>query len=138
MHGSSVGQISKTKLHPKLWREDDENSKPSYAIHRPSVVHQHYYTSIKMASPQNPMQDYLNRIRQIQKSAGGRGGFGGGMPGGGPRIAALVAGGLVLTGGAWVVQNGLFNVDGGHRAIKYRRTTGVSKEIFGEGAFTTV
>jgi len=85
-------------------------------------------------SNQNPMQDYLRRIQnQVQKSGGG-GGFRGGMPGT-PRIAAGVIGALTLTGGFWLVQNGLFNVDGGHRAIKYRRTTGVSKEIFGEGAF---
>jgi prohibitin 2 len=88
------------------------------------------------------MQDYLNRIQgQIQKGAGGpggfRGGFRGGMPGT-PRIAAGVVGAVLLTGGFWLVQNGLFNVDGGHRAIKYRRTTGVSKEIFGEGAFYTI
>ncbi|KAH8905081.1 hypothetical protein BR93DRAFT_929329 [Coniochaeta sp. PMI_546] len=86
-----------------------------------------------MASNRNPMQDYLNRIQgQIQKGAGGPGGFRGGMPGT-PRIAAGVVGAVLLTGGFWLVQNGLFNVDGGHRAIKYRRTTGVSKEIFGEG-----
>lgn len=82
------------------------------------------------------MQDYLNRLQgQIQKGAGGPGGFRGGMPGT-PRIAAGVVGAVMLTGGFWLVQNGLFNVDGGHRAIKYRRTTGVSKEIFGEGAIS--
>lgn len=32
-----------------------------------------------------------------------------------------------------VVNNALFNVDGGHRAIKYTRIGGVSKDIYTEG-----
>jgi len=47
------------------------------------------------------------------------------------------AGGLisvVLVGGALMVgNNALFNVDGGHRAIKYTRSGGVGKEIYSEG-----
>lgn len=31
------------------------------------------------------------------------------------------------------MSNALFNVDGGHRAIKYKRLSGVSKEIYNEG-----
>jgi prohibitin 2 len=31
------------------------------------------------------------------------------------------------------VNNALFNVDGGHRAIKYTRISGVRPEIFNEG-----
>lgn len=42
-------------------------------------------------------------------------------------------GGILLAGGAWLLSNSLFNVDGGHRAIKYQRLTGVSKEIYSEG-----
>jgi len=43
-------------------------------------------------------------------------------------------GGLFLLGGlAFVGNNALFNVDGGHRAIKYTRIGGVGKEIFSEG-----
>jgi prohibitin 2 len=43
-------------------------------------------------------------------------------------------GGLLMLGGAAIfIQNALFNVDGGHRAIKYRRLDGVSKEIYSEG-----
>jgi hypothetical protein len=92
--------------------------------------------TLKMAN-QNPMQDYLRRIQgQIQRS-GGRGGFGGGgIPP--ARWAGSVAGLVLLGGGIWAVQNALFNVDGGHRAIKYRRTTGVSKEIYTEGAFLSI
>ena len=52
------------------------------------------------------------------------------MPKGTPFLAA---GGLLLLGGAYVLSNSLFNVDGGHRAIKYKRISGVSKEIYNEG-----
>lgn len=48
-------------------------------------------------------------------------------------MGGALGGILLLGGGIWAVQNALFNVDGGHRAIKYRRTTGVSKEIYSEG-----
>ncbi|KAI4135561.1 MAG: hypothetical protein LQ347_000562 [Umbilicaria vellea] len=40
---------------------------------------------------------------------------------------------LVLGGGALVVNNALFNVDGGHRAIKYTRVGGVQQQIYNEG-----
>lgn len=38
-----------------------------------------------------------------------------------------------LLGGGYLISNSLFNVDGGHRAIKYSRIGGISKEIFMEG-----
>ncbi|KAI5292481.1 hypothetical protein KEM52_006323, partial [Ascosphaera acerosa] len=45
----------------------------------------------------------------------------GGFPGGGPR-AFGGAGALVLLGlGGYALSQSLFNVDGGHRAIKYTR-----------------
>lgn len=84
-------------------------------------------------SNQNPMQDYLNRLqRQVQRGGPGGGGFR--RPSSG--LVGLVGGGLLLVGGLWGVQSALFNVDGGHRAIKYRRTSGVSKEVYGEGALS--
>lgn len=60
-----------------------------------------------------------------------RGGFPGGRPpaGAGMALAAV----FLLGGGALVLQNSLFNVDGGHRAIKYKRISGVSTEIYTEG-----
>ncbi|KAJ9157541.1 SPFH domain/Band 7 family protein [Pleurostoma richardsiae] len=92
-------------------------------------------------SNRNPMQDYLNRLQQVARQSQGRGGFGG--PGGGmprmPKGMGGAVGGLILLGGAaYVFQNALFNVDGGHRAIKYRRLTGVSKEIYAEGTHLIV
>ncbi len=44
---------------------------------------------------------------------------------------------MFLLGGALMVgNNALFNVDGGHRAIKYTRIGGVSKEIYSEGIYS--
>jgi prohibitin 2 len=83
-------------------------------------------------SNQNPFQNYVNKLQQAAR-AGGGGGFPGGRPPNPARIGAGFVGLLLLGGGALVFQNALFNVDGGHRAIKYRRLTGVSKEIYGEG-----
>ena len=75
----------------------------------------------------------MRRLRQMQQQRGGSG------MGGGPQMpkgsVGLVAGTLLLAGGAYVFSNALFNVDGGHRAIKYRRVSGVSKEIYNEGEF---
>ncbi|TLD25605.1 hypothetical protein PspLS_05507 [Pyricularia sp. CBS 133598] len=76
---------------------------------------------------QNPFQEYMRQLQRIQQRAGG----GGGMP---PRgTIGLGAAAALGAAGIWVISNSLFNVDGGHRAIKYRRISGVSKEIFGEG-----
>ncbi|KAL7004063.1 Prohibitin-2, subunit of the prohibitin complex (Phb1p-Phb2p) [Cystobasidiomycetes sp. EMM_F5] len=64
-------------------------------------------------------------------SGGSSGGGNGGPPvgrilGGGGVIAALLGGGLLLNAS-------LFNVDGGHRAIKYSRLHGVKPEVYQEG-----
>lgn len=79
----------------------------------------------------NPFQGYLNQMQRVARSGGG------GFPGGGgppPKgLAAMVATGVLALGGAYVASNALFNVDGGHRAIKYKRLSGVSKEIYSEG-----
>ncbi|KAI4216803.1 MAG: hypothetical protein LQ351_000752 [Letrouitia transgressa] len=80
---------------------------------------------------QNP-QEWARRLQQTIQQQGSRGNFGGG--GGPPRIpigGAAVA--VLLIGGGLVVNNALFNVDGGHRAIKYTRIGGVQKEIYNEG-----
>lgn len=75
------------------------------------------------------MDEYLQRMRSLVNQ-GQRGGFSPRPPpGAGLGLAAIV----LLGGAAVLVQNSLFNVDGGHRAIKYKRTSGVSKEIYSEG-----
>ncbi|CAP60400.1 uncharacterized protein PODANS_1_6980 [Podospora anserina S mat+] len=82
----------------------------------------------------NPFQDYMNKLQYAaqQTRSGGR------MPGGGGGIAGGVAALAVLGGGALLFQSALFNVDGGHRAIKYRRISGVSKDIYTEGTHFVV
>ncbi|KZF24527.1 prohibitin [Xylona heveae TC161] len=71
----------------------------------------------------------LQQTLQTAQQQGKRG-FGGGPP----KSFFAGIGGLVLLGGAVVVaNNALFNVDGGHRAIKYTRAGGVKKEIYNEG-----
>ena len=74
----------------------------------------------------------MRRLRQMQARGGYPGGRGGGpqMPRG---TGGAIIGGALLAGGALLLSNSLFNVDGGHRAIKYRRISGVSKEIYSEG-----
>ena len=54
------------------------------------------------------------------------------MPSGGAAGRGLF--GIIALGvAATVISNSLFNVDGGHRAIKYTRIGGVKKEIYAEG-----
>lgn len=60
-----------------------------------------------------------------------RGGFPGGKPP--PGAYGVGAGLLLLLGGGLFLNNAIFNVDGGQRAIKYRRISGVSKDIYNEG-----
>ncbi|TFK28045.1 prohibitin Phb2 [Coprinopsis marcescibilis] len=53
----------------------------------------------------------------------------------GPGKGAFAGGGLlaVLVGGAVLVNASMFNVDGGHRAIKYTRLNGIDAEVYSEG-----
>ncbi|KAI1611631.1 band 7 family-domain-containing protein [Exophiala viscosa] len=77
--------------------------------------------------------DPREHFQQIQRTLQQRRGQGfGGVPGGGAAGRGIVA--LIGLGVAGVVlSNSIFNVDGGHRAIKYKRVTGVGKEIYNEG-----
>ncbi|KAL2039648.1 hypothetical protein N7G274_007507 [Stereocaulon virgatum] len=79
-------------------------------------------------------QDPREVFRKLQQTLGSaQRRAGGGLPGG-PRNFIGGAAGLVLLGtGVVVFNNALFNVDGGHRAIKYTRIGGVQKEIYNEG-----
>ncbi|EGX43347.1 Prohibitin-2, subunit of the prohibitin complex (Phb1p-Phb2p) [Orbilia oligospora] len=85
-----------------------------------------------MEPSQSPREAWERLMRVVQQRAGQSGGR---MPGGGtPR--GIIGGGaaLVLLGGlALTANNALFNVDGGHRAIKYTRLGGVKQEIYSEG-----
>ncbi|BGP56782.1 hypothetical protein JCM8202_004446 [Rhodotorula sphaerocarpa] len=73
-------------------------------------------------------------------SSGGGGGGGRG-PNGGPSLGQALggAGGLVfLVVGGILVNASLFNVDGGHRAIKYTRLHGVTEDVYAEGTHVAV
>ena len=73
---------------------------------------------------------------QGSKGGWGAGGGGGGAGGGGgpsPAVAGGGAGILVLVALGFGINASLFNVDGGHRAIKYSRLAGVKQDIFNEG-----
>ncbi|KAF0530819.1 prohibitin-2 [Gigaspora margarita] len=60
--------------------------------------------------------------------------FVGMMPKGGSKGLFTGAGALLTLGAAGLLINAsLFNVDGGHRAIKYTRLFGVKKDIYSEG-----
>ncbi|TEB39898.1 hypothetical protein FA13DRAFT_1619160 [Coprinellus micaceus] len=76
----------------------------------------------------NGQQAFRRLVVQLRSSGGGRGGgpSGKGMFAGGGLLAALVGGGVL-------VNASLFNVDGGHRAIKYSRLHGIREEIYNEG-----
>jgi prohibitin 2 len=75
-----------------------------------------------MSNPQEAWQ----KLQRMANQAG-RGGPS-------PKGMGTAFGGLLLLGGVVLVgNNALFNVDGGHRAIKYTRIGGVGKEIFSEG-----
>jgi len=81
-----------------------------------------------MTSP----QDVFKNLQKMADNAR-RGG------GPSPKGALGGAGALLLLGGALVAgNNALFNVDGGHRAIKYTRIGGVGKEIYSEGIWSRV
>jgi hypothetical protein len=80
----------------------------------------------------NP-QDMFKKLQRMANDAGRRGG-GGPAPKG---LANAVGGSIALVALLMVGNNALFNVDGGHRAIKYTRIGGVGKQIYGEGRKTT-
>jgi prohibitin 2 len=71
-------------------------------------------------------EDIFKNLQRMATQAGKGGPSPKGMAGGAASIALLV--GIAVVG-----NNALFNVDGGHRAIKYTRIGGVSKEIYSEG-----
>lgn len=95
-------------------------------------------------TPQNVLKQMQRMLQQMQANANraasqassfGGGGSGGGG-GGGPAPGAPLLGGaglVALVGLAFGINASLFNVDGGHRAIKYSRIYGVCPTIYNEG-----
>ncbi|KAF4122466.1 prohibitin 2 [Geosmithia morbida] len=90
-------------------------------------------------SQNNWQEEAMKRLRQMQQSGRRPGGAAGGRPPQIPRgTGGIAVGSMLLLGGAYVLSNSLFNVDGGHRAIKYTRVGGVSKEIYTEGTHINI
>ncbi|KAI0075094.1 hypothetical protein K474DRAFT_1600488 [Panus rudis PR-1116 ss-1] len=78
----------------------------------------------------NGQEAFRRLAQQIQRV----GGSGGGGPNRSPK--GLFAGGgalVALIGGGILLNASLFNVDGGHRAIKYTRLHGITEHIYPEG-----
>lgn len=100
-----------------------------------SITQQLSRLTVRMSIPPNARQAWSTITKmaaQAQARTGGPGGSGGGGPS--PKgVAGGVGGILLLVGGGLFINNALFNVDGGHRAIKYTRVGGVKSEIFNEG-----
>lgn len=85
-----------------------------------------------MSIPPNARQAWSKLTHMAAQAQTRTGGGGGGGPS--PKgVGAGIGGLLLLGGGGLVINNALFNVDGGHRAIKYTRVGGVKSEIFAEG-----
>ncbi|KAI0789759.1 band 7 family-domain-containing protein [Abortiporus biennis] len=78
-------------------------------------------------SGQDPFRKFAQQLQRAAQTGGG-----GKIPGGKGIFAGtglLVA----LVGGGILLNESLFNVDGGHRAIKYTRLNGVTEEVYPEG-----
>ncbi|KAJ2722836.1 Prohibitin-2, subunit of the prohibitin complex (Phb1p-Phb2p) [Coemansia sp. Benny D115] len=76
--------------------------------------------------PQRQMQEAMRNIKRMFGDGNGRGNA--------PKGAIGATGLLVALGVmAWAAKASLYNVDGGHRAIKYSRVGGIKAEIYGEG-----
>lgn len=73
----------------------------------------------------------FNQIAEMLRSRAGNSGQGAGSG----NHSALIGVGLVigLAGLGTLVNLSLYNVDGGHRAIKYSRISGISPKIYSEG-----
>jgi len=71
-------------------------------------------------------QEAFRRLANQIKSTGAGVGSGKGFFAGSGLLIALIGGGVAL-------NSSLFNVDGGHRAIKYSRYKGIRDEIYSEG-----
>jgi prohibitin 2 len=81
----------------------------------------------------NDGQETFRRFAKQLRTVGG-----GGMPPGGKGLFAGSGLLIALVAGGFVLNASLFNVDGGHRAIKYSRLQGVKQDIYNEGTHLVV
>ncbi|KAJ1974789.1 Prohibitin-2, subunit of the prohibitin complex (Phb1p-Phb2p) [Dimargaris cristalligena] len=79
-----------------------------------------------MSNPQDAFRKFSQALLKASRASSSRG-----APSG-PSFA-VGSGALLLAGGAYGFYASLYNVDGGHRAVKYSRFTGVQEVIYNEG-----
>ncbi|KAG7575262.1 hypothetical protein FFLO_00426 [Filobasidium floriforme] len=88
-------------------------------------------------SGREALQRLAVQFAKAQRSGGGFGGKGGPGGAGGPGgLKGFMAGGgllVTLAIGGFAINQSIFNVDGGHRAIKYTRLNGIGSTIYPEG-----
>ncbi|KAI0755180.1 band 7 family-domain-containing protein [Daedaleopsis nitida] len=77
-------------------------------------------------NPQDNIRKLFQQLQRVSASGGGPR-----LPGRGFFTGSGLA--LALLGGGLALNASLFNVDGGHRAIKYTRLHGVKEEVYPEG-----
>jgi len=81
----------------------------------------------------NDGQETFRRFAKQLRTVGG-----GSMPPGGKGLFAGSGLLIALVAGGFALNASLFNVDGGHRAIKYSRLYGVKKDIYNEGTHLVI
>ncbi|EIW81043.1 hypothetical protein CONPUDRAFT_104172 [Coniophora puteana RWD-64-598 SS2] len=84
-----------------------------------------------MEGGQDAFRRFAQQVQRASQQGGGLPPGGGKLFAGGGLLVALVVGGITLNAS-------LFNVDGGHRAIKYTRLYGVKDDVYAEGTHLRV
>ncbi|KAF7298994.1 Prohibitin [Mycena indigotica] len=76
--------------------------------------------------------DALRKLAAQLRNAGGKGG--------GPSRGVFTATGILIAAvaGGVALNASLFNVDGGHRAIKYTRLNGIKEQVYSEGTHINI
>ncbi|KAJ2452113.1 Prohibitin-2, subunit of the prohibitin complex (Phb1p-Phb2p) [Coemansia sp. RSA 2336] len=88
-----------------------------------------------MSNPEQQMKEMQEKLLRFLRNSASGGRRGGGQFRGGPPKGSFKMGAAVVVLGALGLgfSASLYNVDGGHRAIKYSRVSGVKPDIYGEG-----
>nr|KAJ3422022.1 hypothetical protein HK105_001502 [Polyrhizophydium stewartii] len=82
-------------------------------------------------------QQIRQALKQMSRASGGGGGSSGSAGGSGGMMSSIGAAvGLTVLGVG--ISQSLFNVDGGHRAVKFSRISGVQNTVYGEGTHFNV
>ncbi|KAJ2626818.1 Prohibitin-2, subunit of the prohibitin complex (Phb1p-Phb2p), partial [Coemansia sp. RSA 1290] len=87
-----------------------------------------------MSNPEQQMKEMQEKLLRFLRNSAGGSKRGGGQFRGGPPKGSFKMGAAIVALGALGLgfSASLYNVDGGHRAIKYSRVSGVKPDIYGE------